>query len=185
MAGTKISELRAEPDFDLEEFLNLSRESRIEGRTMDEFFARWKNWEGKLKACILENGKNSWLAVWLPEEVEREVDELYDELPAQGFLLNNLAAYMCVSAVSQLIPQVAEGGCAPAPARTPELSRALREAGVLDGDGGGERRYAIITSHPFKGGCEICATRQACPKFNGAGDFASIVLPGHERGVSE
>jgi hypothetical protein len=39
----------------------------------------------------------------------------------------------------------------------------------------------VVTHYPFKGGCEICTLQHACPKAQGSGEGASVLLPGYER----
>ena len=44
-----------------------------------------------------------------------------------------------------------------------------------------ERRFAVVTLYPFRGGCEICYLQKDCPKGSGSGDAdQSVVLPGYE-----
>lgn len=185
MENAVITDIRTEPYFDLEDFMNVSKETRIEGPIMTALMESWQEWEQLLAVKKMEKGTNSWLAVWLPEKVEDEVDAAWRDTPSKGYLLNSLAQYMCMSAVQELLPQVAAGGCAPSPVPGASLRQALAQAGLdmHQGSGALNRRYAVLTNYPFKGGCEICSLRDSCPKGAGRGEeFASIVLPGHERG---
>lgn len=176
-------DLTVEPYFDLEDFMNFSKESRLEGDTFEKLQELWRDWQSLLKVQNLKQDKDSWLAVWLPQEVEELVDKSWEEAPGKGYLFHNLAQYLCMAAVQELIPQTAEGACAPAPKSGPALREALVKEGFLSGaDGETGRRYGVFTYYPFKGGCEICAVSEQCPKGSGGGDFASIVLPGHEKG---
>lgn len=174
--------LAVEPFLDLEDFMNFSRESRLEGESFSKLEELWKEWLPLLQVRNLKQDKNSWLAVWLPEEVEQFVDKAWEESPGKGYLIHNLAQYMCMAAVQDLIPQTAEGACAPSPNTSPECMEALRQETFLsNGDATSARRYGVFTYYPFKGGCEICTLQEQCPKGSG-GEFASIVLPGHEKG---
>ena len=47
------------------------------------------------------------------------------------------------------------------------------------------RRFALVTHYPFKGGCEICHLQSNCPKGQGKSEAASVVLPGYEQGADE
>lgn len=188
---TAIERMEAEPVFELEEFMNFARETRISRQTLETLINFWQNWQNKIAAMQITSGGKSWLAIWLPEEIEREVDKAWEASPSEGFLINSLAQYMCMAAVEQMLPEAAGGGCAPAPEPALALTDALAQLGLLKlnergkatlGDTALIRRYAILTYYPFRGGCEICAMRKDCPKANGAGDFANVVLPGHERG---
>ena len=41
------------------------------------------------------------------------------------------------------------------------------------------RRFAVVTFYPFRGGCEICHLQAHCPKGNGE-TGTSVLLPGYE-----
>lgn len=183
MEKAAIMDEKVEPGFDLEEFMTFSRESRLQGGTLENLMLLWEKWLADLKVRRIGKGSNSWLAIWLPEAVEKEVDEAWARSPGEGFLVNNLAQYMCMAAVGELLPQTAEGGCAPSPKSSGALAGALAEAGLEYADGTLKRRYGVLTYYPFKGGCEICGLRENCPRANGGESMASVILPGHERGA--
>lgn len=188
MDELSFTEHRVQPEFDLESFMNFSRETRLDNAILEKMLALWDDWQQLLKIVQIQHGKNSWLAIWLPEEVESAVDSAWNEIPSEGFLLNSMAQYFCMVAVEQLLPQVADGGCAPSPKPGKMLEEGLNQLGLVDPAKGGLnllRRYAILTHYPFKGGCEICAMRDNCPKVQGQQDFAHVVLPGYERGVGD
>lgn len=169
---------------DLEDFMTFSHESRIDGSAMKALVGFWASWLKQLQIFRILDGKKSWLGVWLPEEVEMEVDKLWGESPSQGYLANALAQFLCMSAVREKLPQTADSACAPAPEPVLALKEGLAKAGLeTDAQSGFlKRRYAIVTWHPFRGGCEVCSLRENCPKGSANGDFASIELPGHEMG---
>lgn len=184
MSETNITEHQLQPYFDIEEFMGLCQEKRLGGAVLERVLAQWEAWLPLLRVCQITSGPASWLAVWLPKEVETAVDETWAQSASEGFQLNALAQYLCMSAVQELLPQVAAGGCAPSPKPTAELRGALEDLGLPYQSGDSSllgRRYAVLTYFPFKGGCEVCHMRPMCPKGQGRGDNASIVLPGHER----
>lgn len=184
MSETTITEHQLQPYFDIEEFMGLSQEKRLGGAVLERLLGQWEAWFPLLKAYQVASGSSSWLAVWLPAEVENAVDEAWAQSPSEGFLVNTLAQYLCMSAVQELLPQVQAGGCAPSPKPTPELRTALEELGLPYKSTDSSllrRRYAVLTYYPFKGGCEVCHMRPICPKGQGRGENASILLPGHER----
>lgn len=182
MKNTSIVNLPAMPYFDMEDFMNFSRETRLESKTVKILLDYWQAWSKFLKVMKLENGADSWLAVWLPEEVEQKIDVTWDEAPSSGYLLNSLAQYLCMEAVKEVIPQISASGCAPSPISTPQLKDAIIKAGldILPDTDSIARRYVIITNYPFKGGCEICNLKNECPK--GKENFSTVVLPGFEKG---
>lgn len=182
-----IEPLAIEPYFDLEEFMTESRESRIESETLEKLLELWAEWSRLLSVRKIESGGKSWLAIWLPEEVEKTVDDAWQTSPGRGYLLNSLAQYLSMAVVRELLPQTLEHSCAPAPIPELDYIRALSEAGLECREDGStlKRRYAVATYYPFRGGCEICNLRSSCPKGNGGKDFATVVLPGYERGVND
>lgn len=170
---------------DLEDFMAFSQESRIDGGVMNMLTALWADWLRRLRAFRIVDGKKSWLGVWLPEEVETETDRLWAQSPSQGYLANALAQFLCMSAVREKLPQTADSACAPAPEPVLALKEGLAMGGLeADAETGLlKRRYAIVTWHPFRGGCEVCSLRENCPKGSASGGFASVTLPGHEKGA--
>lgn len=173
--------LDVQPWFDMEMFMSLSQETRMDGDTMDRCMTQWKTWTPHLQVRRLDVGKQQYLLVELAEAVDNEVDAAWDKAPAQAFFLNALAQTMCMSAVHDVLPQIEDAGCAPAPRPTDELRAALVQAGVpYQAKGPGlSRRFAVLTPYPFKGGCEVCALKADCPKGNGSG--SSVLLPGYEQ----
>ncbi len=183
MAEYTVKDIPAEADFDLELLLAVSQESRIGGEVMDALANAWDCWLPHARARHIETQSGSFLLAWLDEAVEEDVDEKWEEAPSEAFMYNALAQVMCMGIVHALIPQVEEIGCAPAPKPTDALADALEAEGVpyaLMGEPGLARRFAVLTPYPFKGGCEICALRQGCPKAGGDRG-SSVTLPGFER----
>ncbi|MDE7372148.1 MAG: hypothetical protein K2N07_10515 [Desulfovibrio sp.] len=184
MSETTITEHQLQPYFDIEEFMGLCQEKRLGGAVLERLLGKWEAWQPLLKAAQVKSGSSSWLAVWLPEEVETAVDKTWAQSASEGFQLNALAQYLCMSAIQEVLPQVAAGGCAPSPKPSQELRSALAGLGLPYKDEDSSalgRRYAVLTYYPFKGGCEVCYMRPQCPKGQGRGENATVVLPGYER----
>lgn len=180
----KTEALKSDPYFDLIGFMEMSQETKIDGKIVVELERFWNQWKALLGVCQVTCGKTPYLAVWLPEEVERTIDETWDKTPSLGFLANSLAQYMCMQAVSDLVPQVETTGCAPAPRPTDTLRRALAGIGLAYREDMPvlERRFAVVTHYPFRGGCEVCYLQSDCPKGSGGSVDASssVLLPGWE-----
>lgn len=172
--------LDIQPWFDMELFLSLSQETRMDGEQMDRCMTLWKEWSRSLHAQKMSAGGKNYLLIWLDEALENEIDTVWDNTPADGFFLNALAQTLCMSAVHDVLPEVQDAGCAPAPKATPELGAALLAAGVpyLHDGSTLSRRYAVVTHMPFRGGCEICALKDGCPKYKGG--VSSVLLPGYD-----
>lgn len=188
MSETSITERRIQPYFDMEAFMNMSRETRLGGAVLERLVKLWGEWLPELKVYEVGTGKISYLAIWLPESVEEAVDEAWGKSPSDGFLVNNLAQFLCMAAVQELLPQVEDGGCAPSPRPTSALREALAGLGLpykSEESSLLSRRYAVVTHFPFRGGCEICHMQSRCPKGQGQTESASILLPGYEREEEE
>lgn len=187
MDTAAITNIKIAPAFDMEDFMDFARETRLATKTLENLIEHWEKWQSQLTAVRIQHSQNSWLAVWLPESIERTVDEAWKDSPGEGFLLNVLAQYLCMAAIQDVLPQTGNGGCAPSPQSNDILGAALQQLGLVAAGKDNtnlSRRYAVLTYYPFRGGCEICAMRDQCPKANGGGDFASVVLPGYERGMN-
>lgn len=176
-----MTTLQVEPFFELEDFMNFSKESRLDSATLEKLAIKWEEWSKLLQAVCITEGKDSWLAVWLPEEVANAIDGAWSQLPSQGFMLNNLAQYLIMTAVGVLLPQTDMLGCAPTPKSAPVLRESLQKLGLASEDGALINRYAVVTFYPFIGGCEVCAFSGNCPKLTSTDGFTDIVLPGYEK----
>lgn len=176
-------ELEVTPYFDLELVMNISQEKRIGGAALERLAKLWEAWTPHLHARVIDTGKIKYLAVWLEEPVEEAIDTAWAESPSQAFLDNALAQSLCMGVVNDLLPEIEEAGCAPAPRPTDALRAALEAEGIpYKGEGPGlARRYAVVTHYPFKGACEICYLQSQCPKGQGQAGAASVVLPGYEQ----
>ncbi len=182
MSEVTVENLPVEPFFDLENFLMLCNEARIDGKMFEKLQKVWKEWTPLLNIKNLKQDKNSWVAVWLPEDVEKSVDKAWQDSSKLGYLYHNLAQFICMSVIHELIPQTLDGACAPAPKTSPECTAKLLKEGFLSPENNAPiRRYSILTWYPFKGGCEICTVKSKCPQGNTENNFVSIELPGHEK----
>lgn len=183
MNKASIKEHDVKPYFDMEAFIFLSRETRLGAGAAERLAWLWCQWLELLKVREVSMGEISWLAVWLPENVEDLVDETWGKSPSEGYMVNSLAQFMCMSSVQELLPQVADGACAPSPRPAQALREALAGIGIPYKEDTPllSRRYAVVTHYPYRGGCEICYLQSRCPKGQGQAESAGIVLPGYER----
>lgn len=171
--GSLMTETFPQPYFDLEFFLNTLGEARLSGNDMDECLALWDQWSASLFRRVVDDAERRYFAVWLGAPVENTVDAAWEQAPSRGFRLNVLAQTLCMCAVHEQIPEVEEAGCAPVPYPSAGLVRALSDAGLPARSGAGlelGRRYAVVTRHPFGGGCEVCALLASCPRSGQGGD---------------
>ncbi len=158
--------LALSPRFDMETFLAVSCESRLDGPTMQRLMDRWEAWQNcdYARARVIELDGAQYALAWLDEAVEREADAAWKESPSAGFLLNALAEMLVGELIAELAPEVAEFGCAPLPEVSEALRAALTAEGVPWGGAALGRRYAVLTGLPFAGGCEVCRLEPDCPK---------------------
>lgn len=162
-----------QPYFDLELFLRTAEETRLDGDAMDECLTLWETWSSHIGVCTVTAGGKTYRAVWLGEPVETAVSAAWAESPSHGFRLNALAQTLCMCAVHEFLPEVAEAGCAPVPHAGKELAAALTAAGLPARAASGmeyARRYAVVTHEPFGGACDICALASSCPRSGQSGD---------------
>lgn len=179
-----IESLKILPYFELEEFMNFARESRLSSEALAALSQLWEEWSAKLHATQIGKGEESWLIIWLPEEIEGYIDDIWKKSPSDGFLSHSLAQYMCMSGVAEALPETANGGCAPLPKIEGPLKMALESLDLLDEASDGSalaRKYAILTYFPFKGGCERCALEDHCPQLK-TSQIPTYILPGYEKG---
>jgi hypothetical protein len=170
------------PVFDMELMLGLLQETRLSGEVMEKLAAVWEGWLSELRAIVLDTDENRYLAIWLEEPVEKEVDGVFALSPSEGFRLNALAQTLCMGAVYQVLPEVEEAGCAPVPKPGKALRAALAGEGIPFQQPSGPslcRRFSVLTHYPFRGACEVCWLEKECPKIGAReASFHSVVLPG-------
>ena len=183
MAEYTVKDLPVTSDFDLELFMSICQETRIGGSMMDALSDAWERWLPHAAARLIETESGNFLLVWLGEAVEEDVDDRWEEAPSEAFMYNALAQVMCMGMVHSIIREVQDVGCAPAPQPTDALADALEAESVpyaVMGEPSLARRFAVVTPHPFRGGCEICVLRKECPKLGG-NKGSSVTLPGFEQ----
>ncbi len=171
--------IEVEPYFDFFSLLNLLDEKRLGGEIIDELGETWDRWLKHLHVYTLKVGKIGYLVAWLDEEVEKEIDEKWGDSPSDSFRFNCLAQNLIMSTIQDVLPEVEEAGCAPAPKPTDSLIEVLEEVGIPYNQNASalSRVFATITHHPFRGACEICYLQEDCPKAKGKADsFYSVEL---------
>ena len=157
--------LQVRPIFDFELLLGLLSETRLGGSVLEEMANTWERWLPKLHAIKIETGKGAKSAEY-------------------GYRMSALAQTMIQCAVYQLLPEVEEAGCAPAPQPTALLCDALAAEGLdyQEDTHSILPKYSVLTPYPFRGACDICYLRKECPKANGqGGGITSFELGGHQQ----
>ena len=70
VSKAEIKRLDVQPYFDMETYLGLCQETRLNGDLYEKLTSLWDKWLSELNICEIKTGGTSALAVWLPEEVE-------------------------------------------------------------------------------------------------------------------
>lgn len=115
-----------------------------------------------------------WLAVWLPAEVDAEVDRAMRDRPSLGLALDKAAQEVLKAEIRRYAPQVADMKCAPLPARHAGAEAELAAAGLRRLPSGTLAvRYGVLTWQgrvDARGraiGCVQCMLAKDCPRRQG------------------
>jgi hypothetical protein len=162
-----IRKMDPKPVFDLMYYLEVSGQTRVEQAILTEMEKAWAGWKQHLNANKLamsaDEDASGYLMVFLAAAVEEEIEASWQKNPALGLALHNLAIAYVMSAAASLVPELAEGACAPLPEPSADMRRAFKRLGLeWKGDGTVTRQYAIFTPHPYSGGCEHCFSKGSC-----------------------
>lgn len=169
MGKLTITPVRPEPEFDFMYFMEVCGESRIDQDVLDSLETAWKDWKDRLHAFKLvpstSRDDEGFLLIYLTEGVEDAVEEAWQDSQAQGMFFHNLAITLVMSAAQSLIPEMAEGACAPLPRPGAEVLEFIVSRGLEWNEtiGALNRQYAVYTPMPYRGGCEICMQSDSCP----------------------
>ncbi len=172
-ASITVEAISAQPEFNIFVYCELSGETRLEHDLLEELEPRFDNWsENYLKAYKITDpeapgaSKNGGghIIIWLEEPVEDEIEGIWQDSPSAGMAFHNLAIHMVMSAAQNLVPEVADKGCAPLPYPTEGILKAFEDLGLIwNKEGTVNRQFAVFTRLPYSGGCEICLLRPKCP----------------------
>ncbi len=169
-AQCSIEPIEVYPLFDMEQFMLITRIRRLDEESANVIDEYWQRWRELLRVRRIATGNEQYVLVWLEAGVETEIEKLWEQAPSRAFSVNNLAQAMLMAVIRDLVPEVAQAGCAPVPKPNQRLRQALEQAGVPWNQSGTlERQYAMLTPYPFRGGCEICHLRQECPNAGKTG----------------
>ncbi len=165
----EISEIELEPYLDMELFMILSQNKRLDRTTADIVEEYWPLWRERIQARRIVTGKQGYVVVWLDEYIENEVASAWDSSPSRAFTMNTLAQAMLMATVRDLVPEAAASHCAPVPKPTASLKSALETLGLSWTEHNTlTRQYAMLTYAPYKGGCPVCFLNKTCPNANTA-----------------
>ena len=128
----QVEAIDAHPEFDLFTYCELSGETRIEHDLLEELEPRFDGWAEKyLRAYKITDpaapGDGGHLLIWLEEPVEDEIEGVWQDSPSAGMSFHNLAIHMVMSAAQNVVPELADKGCAPLPKPTAGILKAFEK----------------------------------------------------------
>ncbi len=170
-AGAKAAPLVAtpiavQPEFDLFTYCELSGETRIEHDLLEELEPRFEDWQQHLKAYRLSTGADTdpgYVILWLDKPVEDEIEGIWQDSPTAGMAFHNLAIHMVMSTVQNLVPELADKGCAPLPRPDKDVLAAFKKLGLKwNKEGTVSRQFAVFTNMPALTSCGTCMLKAKC-----------------------
>ncbi|WP_461209202.1 hypothetical protein [Desulfocurvus sp. DL9XJH121] len=164
MSDYSISAVDVRPEFDADRFLATSHAGELPPEDIQALRALWDGLTAGLRVQRIENGTGTWILAWLSKDVEARVEATWGKAPRRGFLEHALAVDCLMAAAAMLVPEIAEHGCAPVPEPSPAMREAAAELGLSFAEPNTlDRRYAVLTALPWRGGCERCHLASSCP----------------------
>lgn len=157
--------ITVQPEFDFWLYAKISGESRLDHALLETLEQRWNEFKPELAAHRLTRtrGGAQYLLLYLSQKVEAVVDEAWKESPTLGLALHNLAVSLVMGAARELVPELEQDKCAPMPKPTAAIQDAFEALGLnWNADATLDRKYAVFTNLPYKGGCEICFLEEGC-----------------------
>lgn len=160
--------MKANPHFDLIYYMELAGQSRVEQSLLAQLQERWNRWRDqhlKVRKLLPEfaSGDKGYLLVWLDKAVEDEIEEDWQTSPKLGMAAHNLAICLVMASAQSLVPEMMAGACAPLPRPDKAMRSQLKRLGLeWHSEGRVDRNYAVLTHHPYAGGCEICLMKDTC-----------------------
>jgi len=165
----QVEAVEAHPEFDLFTYCELTGDPRIEHDLLEEPEPRFDGWSAKyLRAYKITDpaapGDGGHLILWLEEPVEEEIEGVWQDSQSAGMAFHNLAIHMVMSAAQNVVPELADKGCAPLPKPTPGILKAFEKLGLIwNKEGTVNRQFAVFTRMPYSVGCSACILRPKCP----------------------
>ena len=158
--------IAAQPEFDLFTYCEISGETRLEHDLLEEIEPRFDGWQQHLKAYRLSAGDEKapgFVILWLEKPVEDEIEGIWQDSPSAGMAFHNLAIHMVMSAVQNLVPELADRGCAPLPKPDKAVLAAFKKLGLeWSKEGTVNRQFAVFTNMPALASCGTCILKAKC-----------------------
>lgn len=170
-ASYRLVRLAPRPVFDPDALVRTAQTGPLLRTDLDALAGLWPATLDALHAWRIDAGaQGAWLLLWLDQALEQAVERRFTEQPARGFLEHALAVHCVMAAAASLEPGLAGHGCSPVPPAHPAITAAVHELGLSWPERDTLcRRYALLTSTPFAGGCEGCTLAGQCPRLRTPG----------------
>jgi hypothetical protein len=167
LARIDVEKLSPNPEFDLFLYMRVSGAPKVEQAVCDLCQTHWESFKEYLKGYRFAGpkGRQGVVLFFLEPVAEGLVEEAWARSPSEGFAMHNLAVSMVMAAAGEMVPEIEAGACAPLPTPDRELKRRLERLGLVWNEAGNVGvQYAVMTHHPYAGGCAVCHLRASCPK---------------------
>ncbi len=152
------------PHFDMETFMFLSGQQRLDGDTAKALEQDWKRIHSHLRAYRLGE-KKGYVLIYLDRGFDAELDQAREQDRERAERLELLAQSMIMAALSEVLPESAEHGCAPVPEPNKVLKNSLADLGLtFHNNGSLDVAFGVVTELPYRGDCESCLIKGTCSK---------------------
>ncbi|MFP4213142.1 MAG: hypothetical protein ACLFRL_03430 [Desulfohalobiaceae bacterium] len=164
MKSLPLQEVKITPFFDLEAFMLLSGQRRIQTDKAKELEGLWQETFNYLRAYQLGQ-KKGYLLLYLDQEFEDRLARIEEHSPEKAQELQSLAQALLMASLLEALPEAGYSDCAPVPEPNKILKRSLQQLGLeFDNSGSLNVRFGLLTSMPFSGDCEQCYIKSSCAK---------------------
>ena len=156
--------LNITPHFDMETYMLLSGQQRLDGETANLLEQDWHRIHSYLRAYQLGENKG-YIVIYLDGNFDRELEQAREQSRDSAERLELLAQAMIMAALSEVLPESAVKGCAPVPEPDKVLKNSLADLGLtMENNGSLDVSFGLVTETPYRGECESCLIRGSCSK---------------------
>ena len=165
MTSLPVQQVNITPFFDLEKFMLLSGQKRIQTDKARELEKIWHEIFAYLQAYKLGENQEGYLLIYLHQDFEKRLDNITAINPEQGQELQTMAQALLMASLFEAEPEAAHSDCAPVPKPDKALKSSLQKLDLeFDESGALNVRFGLLTGIPFAGDCEQCYISSSCAK---------------------
>jgi len=152
------------PHFDMETFMLLSGQQRLDGDNAKALEQDWQRLHAHLRAYRLGE-KKGYILIYLDRNFDAELDQARQQDRERAERLELLAQSMIMAALTEVLPESSAQGCAPVPQPNKILKNSLADLGLtFHNNGSLDVSFGVVTELPFRGDCETCLIKGTCSK---------------------